>query len=83
MLVSQVGLHFGLEYQPQRRIGVRVGGVQFQCLFQGHLGALSHALLQITNAQLHVGIARLVTAFAGLHRVVVARKHTASTEAGQ
>ncbi|MNO89360.1 hypothetical protein D3C76_808390 [compost metagenome] len=83
MLVGKFRFHLGLEHQPQRRVGIRVGAIQLQCFLQRNLGALGHALLQIPDTELHIGLTRFITALAGLHRVVITRKHAASTQAGQ
>src|SRR3546814_7268013 len=48
-----------------------------------HLGPLSHALLQITYTQLHIGFTRLVAPLAGFHGVVVTRQNTAGAKTGQ
>ena len=82
MLVSQLRLHLQLERHGQCRMGIGVRGVQLQRILQRHLGTLGIALLDVGDAELHIGIACFVTPFRRTHGVDIARGHATTEQTG-
>ncbi|MDT4850142.1 hypothetical protein FQZ97_842830 [compost metagenome] len=82
VLVGQLRLHLDLEHQGQGGMRVGAGRVQFQGFFQRHLGTLAGTLLQVANAQLDIGITRLITPLTGSHRVNITGRNATGQQAG-
>lgn len=77
LLVGQLGLHLGLEHHRQRGMRVGAGRVDLEGLAQRHLGLLGIPPLEIAEAELDIGIARLVTALVGFQGILISARHAA------
>ena len=80
MRFGQLWLAFGLEHQRQRGVGIGIAAVECQGSHQWSLGLPGQTLLQITQAQLHVGPPGLFAPLATGQRVTCATRHAAGQQ---